>query len=55
VGHTFSHGLGQLGGHFKGSNFAFRKWISLPSQILIINPGEFLKTFFAQSIPYFAA
>ena len=55
VGHTFSHGLEQLGGHFNGSNFALRKWISFPSLMLIINPGDFLKTFFAHSIPFFAA
>jgi len=46
VGHTFLHGLGQLGGHFNGSNFALRTWISFPSLMIIINPGEFLKTFF---------
>jgi len=42
-------------GNFNGSNFALRKWISFPSLMLIINPGEFSLTFFAHSIPFFAA
>ncbi len=55
VGHTFSQGLEQLEGHLNGSNFALRKWISLPSLMLIINPGELLQIFWAHSIPFFAA
>ena len=55
VGQIFSHGLGQLWGHFNGSNVALRKCISFPSLILIINPGDAPKTSFAHLIPFLAA